>query len=428
MNTRVPAAEITFSKKGKAEPLTYIGEGNTCLVYRTENGDIVKEFCPLFEGERPVMKRRGANGKLLPLATLSEREKNMLEKRRRDFESSEETVLAVGAKYQEQNANMFIIPELLESSLGRCFRCRYAGGFTLHSRLHELKNAPAEKRVAEVFYFAYRLLCDLCVYHAEGYLNLDIKPENLYAVSGDSGQIVAVRNLDFGSAIRISDFLNLVDERKDAYRGQESFFAKHLAAEHLTTTSFYYDTQRVLEAVEACIHEKGEKRLALMKRLDLAAVLKMTIVSLLSEVPISVGDTLEFEYLDDWLECAFFAGSVTGGKGIFTDYRIFYLFYEIYGLVFYGTEPVTTEAVRERYWEILLMLDKNPDMIAEKTEKQKKILLDTKIYARKTRILEENGLLSVQDIFAFCKKEGLCVPCAPSELYYYLLTGTAYDK
>ena len=162
-----------------------------------------------------VSRKNGCNDRFTSIECLTPFDLGIVEERRVAFDSEITIIDELNCRYRDEEDNMFLIPkDMPETSLGRCHWCNYVGGRTLETVFAESKknNSEFQQHFLNVLPFIISLYDEIAFYHGNrtenasecGILNLDVKPENLFAIKSQ-GDYIGIRNLDFGSARRIDD-------------------------------------------------------------------------------------------------------------------------------------------------------------------------------------------------------------------------------
>lgn len=415
---------------GKEEKLTLIGRGATSLVY--ENIDktmIYKEFYPLLDGYIPAL-RRSESGKLVELVSVMDHSlyKLAYDKCRRGFINASTVANKVREIYKGKNADMHIVPEDCKAANGDLWqKCLAAPGEVLSAYIAK-RIAVDEKKFkdyfADVLIFVCLLTRDVQKCHKAGYINMDIKPHNMYVLYDDPDRVSAVRSLDFGSALDINELIMQIDESKKT-ENADSAVANIINQFFSTTEQFYYE-RALLRAIKKCTETKNYAiRKSALIRLDAIAVLKILMYSLAGcideDVYIYLGD--ENIHLKRMLSDIFARHNVTGSKNLFEEYNCYFHLYELITYVFTNkdAENMMTE-VENRLLDILCMLGKRPGADAL-TPRQDKAIALNEIFAAASGELTQRKLKTVGDICDFADNAGLWVPASPAELNYYITAG-----
>lgn len=432
LTIREPIKSIAI--KGKEEELTLIGQGATCLVYKNIEGTIFKEFFPLINGYIPAM-RRTESGELILLEGVEKNPavKAAYEKSLQGFGDSIRIANKIRETYKDTNADMRIFPERCEAAHGLWQEYRATAGDVFCDYLKNKRETYANK-YKEYFSAVLNAICllthDVMTYHKAGYINLDIKPQNMYVLYNDAGSISAVRNLDFGSALDIDGLMISIDEEKRRVANTD-LVVSSINNKYFSTTEHYYYEKSLRNAIKTCI-ESGdyeEKKNALI-RLDAIAVVKVLIYALSGdldhEVHISFGD--ENLHLKNKLFEIFAQNKVTTKNNLFEEYNCYFHLYDLITYVFTNKNQETMlEEIEKRLLDILCILGKRPGAEGL-TPRQKHALAMHKIFAARQSELANRKLKTVADIYEYAKKGGLWLPPTCGELNYFLEVGVCRES
>ena len=448
---REPATKIRFNSTGRVERLTYIGEGASCLVYETERRDIIKEFCPVING-RPTMSRKGGpDDRFTYIESLTPFDRAIVEERRVAFDSEIGLIEELNSRYRNDEDNMFLIPQdIPDTSLGRCHWCAYVGGRTLESVFDELKRSQPDikDRLMSVLPFIISLYNEIAFYHADnvdggavGILNLDVKPENLFAIRSQ-GDYIGIRNLDFGSIRRIYDRYDggsvseygLISSIRRFAKENESvekgLLVDQIAEKFFACSPGFYDSDRITKTVVRCIDTSTpiEDVASDLRLLDILAAWKTLLYALSDpEEWFYDGDKLrietEAEMVDRIFARTFENANLSAGGSLFESYIIYCELYEIMARSFKGKRifRLTASEIAERLRNILCILKG----VAEnkKTEQQRDIEVMDRIFITKDGLLASHGLRTVGDIVKFCSVNELKKCERPGALCWFLTFG-----
>lgn len=247
--------KITCDKK--QIDLEYLGEGNTVICYRDKvTGDVYKEFFPKrFSCSGSLI--RGENQVVQIAENVDKAERENIEKAKEEFLKMEEIPAKIRESYKKDNATMVVSQKLVQTDLGELYFCPFVGGKLLKDYIEkELRGLGFIEKLKKVLSVQIKLLNDLNIYHKNGYVNFDIKEENLWCVNVDKDDHLAIRNLDFGSCLNLKDLSKI----------QKDYSS-------ITLTETYYDTVSVRRLI-------GEKQKENIKKLDLLACFRLGLVAL----------------------------------------------------------------------------------------------------------------------------------------------------
>lgn len=426
---REPAKSVVVD--GKEESLTLIGSGATCLVYETENGTILKEFFPLINGHIPAMARVVTESDSNPVLINIVKDNKVLneayQKSRAGFEGSVQTAKEIYAYYRNEHAGMCIVPEACRTLSGIWQRCPYTGGYMLYEYIASKREKCRSfgDFFAAVLHVIYLLSNDLLMYHECGFVNLDIKPQNLYAICADRDSVSAVRNLDFGSARKINSLIADIEASPEVFRSGGDLLVKNVSNAYFSTTEQYYDSNTVNDVIGICLESDDAelKRRSLM-RLDAIALLKLMIYALSDSLDFQVDICMcnEEMHLKSELYRVFDENTVLGSRNLYEEYDCYYRLYELIGYVF-RSERVDVKEIRERIHTALCTIGRNPTPAETLTEKQSHAVAAHKMFSSKRSVLSEKKLHSVADIYRYARGAGLICPPSCGELYYHAVMG-----
>ncbi len=399
---RIPAEKLLRIENGvKHEyPLTYIGSGTSAMVYRmTEaNGSdvIVKEFYPLIrrrtdaENPTPVLPSERRTPELLAYAAknhlalcfadeLEGRDRAAYEARMAAFLAVDEAVITIYREHMQADSNMLVVPKPDTSeNMGEILVCGELKGTTLRA-LVELKPTRDEtlgKRhfLYDVLTLTYRLLFDVSMWHESGYLNMDIKPENLFCVSID-GEPGPIRALDFGSSKAVENVKKFIRDYLEKNRDPDYFDEREAIQEidriSFSTSRLYYSPQVRADAIRGYLWalewEKDNFGWAFF-RMDLLAVIKTCLFCLnqwndnLDGLEKMTDDKIVEELLR-----RFFRTSVT--DTLLGDYYLYWLLREL-GLTVMNLNPPSDVAprqmaryLRDKVGDMLCLLSEDKDLL-----------------------------------------------------------------
>lgn len=425
------ASEIEIARTGQTKTLTYIGSGTTCNVYKTSSKDIVKEFAPMING-RPAMIRRGRA--LTAGEDLTPFELNILNERRAAFDSEILLIDELDSRYRDADDNMFLVPtDMPDTSIGRCHWCNYIGGKTLQTIFEESKAeaeaASFQHHFLNILPLIISLFDEIAFYHGDfssnenpgGILNLDIKPENLFAIRSQ-GEYIGIRNLDFGSLKRIHDkvgsdgvrtsgLISLVREYAEAHRGlNQEILIDQIAAKYFISSPWFYDRDRIDEAIKTCLSsDKLEHIVSDLKLLDIQAAWKTFLFAFVDPADLSVengwksGDDLFVNAFSDIFE----NHRLGNHDSLFESYNIYCQLHELMARSFLGKRRfrLTASEISEGLRNILCILNGIPDN--KKSDKAWHAEAMNRVFCQKDELLSLQGLRSIKDILRFCHTHGL---------------------
>ena len=419
----------------KEEKLNLIGQGSTCLVYINENQTaIYKEFFPLLHNYIPAF-RRSESGDLIKLSGI---EKNIVlsevyEKSYNRFWNSIVVANEIYETYKAKNADMRIYP--LECDIQGDWQKFNANKGDVYYNYLLKKRAEYVEKCREFFAAVLNSVClmtrDVGMYHnARGkamYINLDIKPQNMFVLYNDANKISAVRNLDFGSALNIPQLLVSINMEYEKNPGDADTVASNIIKTFFSTTEQFYHEGTLRRTIKKCIESNDDtEKLSELIRLDAIAVLKILIYSLSgdldNDVVIELGD--ENLHLKGKLREIFASHNVTGSKNLFEEYNCYFHLYDLITYVFTNNDAENMMVEFEnRLQDILCMLGKRPGTDAL-TQRQIMAIAQNEIFAAAGGELTQRKLKTVDDICDFADEAGLWVPASPAELNYYFTVGT----
>lgn len=452
LNTdRELATEIKIISTGQVERLTYIGSGETCLVYQTDSKDIIKEFAPLIDGKPTMSRKNGTNDEFSPIESLSSEDLMIVKERRAAFDSETSIIEELNGRYKDENDNMFLVPEdMPETSLGKCQRCNYVGGVTLETVFAESKKNSEDfkQHFSTVLPFIISLYDEIAFYHDSGILNLDVKQENLFAIKSQ-GKYISIRNLDFGSARRIHDKVDADDRKelglislireyaKEQKNEERSVLIDRIGSKFFASYYGFYDKRRIKNIINCCIDQSAttEEIASDLKLLDILAAWKTLLVAL-SDSTVLFADKkqLETEREKDLVRKAFgdvFENNpITSNNSLFESYNIYSQLYEIMACSLSGKRRfrLTASEISVRLKNILCILNGVPEN--EKTAEQRDFEAMNYIFCQKDELLLSHGLKTVKDIISFCKankENGLKTPEKMGDLHWFLLFGEKHS-
>ena len=429
-NIREPIKSIIMD--GREEHLTHIGQGSTCLVYKNEDGFIFKEFFPLINGYIPAM-RRTESGELQVLESVDSNPiiSAAYQKSQRGFEDSIRVANIIRETYKNKNADMRIFPEPCNAEHGQWQKYHATAGDVFCEYLEKKRRCAFKEQFAAILNSVCLLTHDVATYHKAGFINLDIKPQNLYVLYNDAQSISAVRNLDFGSALKIKDLLaGIEDEKRKKSAGTDIIVSRINNTFFSTTEQFYYE-KSLRNTIKLCVEtEDYEKKKNELIRLDAIAVIKILIYALSNdlddEVRVSLGD--ENLHLKNKLLRIFTSNRVTAGRRLFEEYNCYFHLYDLISYVFVNSDgEAMMKEIENRLMDILCIIGRKPGA-EDYTPRQKEKMDMNKIFAASSYLLEENNLKSVADIYRFAGQEGLYIPPSCGELNYYLVVGEDRER
>lgn len=469
--SREPAECILID--GKPEKIQYLASGASCLVYTRADGSIIKEFFPVFSGYKPVLAREKravpVREPSLESCPSSEREvlidylvelpildkdrtlRDAYERCKMRFSKNVEIAQEVERAYRKQHGNMSVTQNALSVGDGIWQTCPYSGGQVLDEYLKVCRSQSDRKRFFRiVLSVIHKLINDTMIYHKSGYINLDIKHHNLYVVTGDVANadegdiprhsVASVRNLDFGSAMKISEIISYVSERAHEL-GYHA--VREIRKEYFSTTERFYRESTIDEVIRLCVDPdatNAQKEIEL-KRLDAIAILKLMLYALSDRL----GDefSVTFDPLQDFLrentfmddtnilleimEDYMMAGTLFSSSNAFEDYDVYC---RLYAMIYYVTldKDFTLEVFSRQVEELLCILGECPYPQYEIPAPIREELQLHREWARVGKeLLAENGIGSFEDIMKYCIKRSLLMPASPGEVFYSLLTGHAYE-
>lgn len=207
--------------------LVLLGEGCTSVCYCAKDGSsgsakkIIKEFFPLSVNDDGIDPRfyftreLGRNKHLVYLR--GDRDKKAILEKYKRFLSTYEVCEELEKNYYSHDATMSVKYELYDSSLNLCYVCNLSGGNTLKEYFNYFNRDLSERistfdgfevQLKQCLKILNRAAMDLLFTQNAGYINADIKPDNLWALKIDPDKgVQAVRNIDFGSFVKVDDIL-----------------------------------------------------------------------------------------------------------------------------------------------------------------------------------------------------------------------------
>lgn len=283
-------------KSGIVYDLHFVGEGATSVCYKAINDrgtKIIKEFFPITYNHYPISYFTRDEGPMVELklpVTETTPTAHLVEKYKR-FLSAAEACNAVAEQYRRRNATVGVTFSLCDTSLNLCYVCEFQGGETLENYWKNKEVASFASfddfcsELSDCANIMYRAVLDVKMSHEAGYINGDIKPDNLWVLNMDDapGQRF-VRNLDFGSFIKISDMEDalksaLADGAYDVNAPEE------LAERYFESSINYYPPLDVQVAIIGALNEEDEnKRVAHLLNTDWFALFRCMLKRMLGEV------------------------------------------------------------------------------------------------------------------------------------------------
>ena len=472
---REPAERILIN--GKPEAIKFLASGACCLVYTRADGSIIKEFFPVLSGHTPVLAREKravpmweydhASGKAvlreilvdtlteLPILDSNKMLRDAYERCKERFQENVVIAHAVEEEYRRRHGNMSVTQEELSVDEGLWQSCPYSGGQVLDEYLCVCRDRSDRKRFFRiVLNVIYKLINDTMIYHRLGYINLDIKHHNLYAVTGDVAitdeddlarySVASVRNLDFGSARRISDLISDIRAKAGGTGFFSEFLVREISSEYFSTTERFYRENAIKEVIRLCLNPRtpDAKKETELKRLDAIAILKLMIYALNDELDDDLGVSMEpaqsfrageaciddMNFLLERMEDYMMGGTLFDSGDPFEDYDVYC---RLYDLIYYVTSSDTDpdlSGFRDRIEQLLCIVGENPFPQYDLPPDIREELQLHREWARVgAELLAENGLCTFEDIMKYCMKRSLLMPASPGEVYYSLLTGQAYE-
>ncbi len=428
------ATSIIMTEGGQPIQLTLIGSGNTCLVYRTEHNDIIKEFSPVIGGRATMSRKQSANGPLSIIESLSALDRSIVKDRFESFSEEYSLVKELYSGFQERNDNMFLIPEQKrDTSLGLCHWCRYTGGNTLSAVFDEYRaqSKTFQDYVELVLPLVITLFDELNFYHSRDILNLDVKPDNLYAIKFN-GKYIGIRNLDFGSARRASDLIEQIrDFAEQNSHLPQSLLILQISSKFFASSMPYYDENRIDSVILQCIEGRvGDSEIIRqLKLLDILAAWKVLLYALSGEIPVRSSMVCESDavYAQFMSLCRTYR--LSESPFVFENYNVFFTLYMIMGRSFKGRLQYKLSAaeIRDSLSDVLCILQG----IDENSRTERQILADlgNRALIRNEDLLKRRGLGSVAEILDFWKqKTGASHPPSPQDLLWYLRFGRVHAE
>ena len=449
------ATEIKYNDSGRVERLSYIGAGTTCLVYKTDSDDIIKEFAPLINGKPTMSRKNGANDKFTPIAGLTPFDLRIVEERRAAFDSEISIIDELNCRYKNKRGNMFLIPEEKpDTSLGKCHRCHYLGGQTLETVFAESKknNKEFQKHFLTILPLVISLYKEISFYHRDrtddastgGILNLDVKPENLFTITFDTqDDYIGVRNLDFGSAKRIDDkyegdslvepgLISLIRNYASENKNMNlALLIDQIGSKFFASSPGFYDKERIGETIQRCIdmNKSTADIVSDFKLLDILAAWKTFLFALSDSTDLFMDtDNSQTETETEMVYRVFtevFENNplTSRNNSLFESYNIYSQLYEIMARSFKGQRRfrLTASEIADRLENILCVLEGIPDN--EKTEAQRDFEAMNRIFSQKDELLVSHGLKTIKDIHVFCSANGLKWPAKMGDLHWFLMFG-----
>ena len=454
------ASEITITETNRTEKLTYIGSGMNCIAYHTGSENIIKEFAPLIKIDNEyvnVMERKnGPNSELVPMDDLSSFYLDLIAERRMAFDSEIAIIEELNRRYHSDRDNMFLIPQDVDTTLGRCQWCNYVGGQTLETVFAESRKKSAgnfQQHFLNVLPFIISLYDEIALYHGEcdeshyGILNLDVKPENLFAIKSQ-GDYIGIRNLDFGSARIIEDEKKGEDVVRPGLITQiREFASKHnysmltlsderidqIATKFFISSPGFYDRDRVSAIIRKCLDsgKSNESIISDLKTLDILAAWK-TFLFALSEsgdafVTGNISNIDEKNSLYREFSDIFEENRLTKHHSLFESYNIYTYLYEIMARTLDGgvRYRLSASEIANRLRNVFCIFSGVPDN--KKTAEQQRFEDMNRIYSRKDGLLKSHGIENIKDILEFCKANGLHEHELPGDLHWFLICGKKHS-
>ena len=473
--SREPAERILIN--GKPEAIKFLASGACCLVYTRADGSIIKEFFPVLSGHTPVLAREKkpipaweydhALGKYvlrdilidtlteLPILDSNKMLRDAYERCKERFRENVVIAQAIEEEYRRRHGNMSVTQGELSVDEGLWQSCPYSGGQVLGEYLRVCHDLSDRKRFFRVVLnVIYKLINDTMIYHRLGYINLDIKHHNLYAVTGDVAiadegdltrySVASVRNLDFGSATRIAELISEIGTKAGGTGYFSEFLVREISSEYFSTTERFYRETTIKDVIRLCLNPgvSNEKKEAELKRLDAIAILKLMFYALNNELDDDLGVSLmpaqslragdacadDMNFLLERMEDYMMGGTLFDSGNPFEDYDVYC---RLYDLIYYITSSDTSpdlSGFSHRIEELLCIMGENPYPQCEIPATIREELQLHREWARVGgELLAENGLCSFEDIMKYCMKRSILMPASPGEVYYSLLTGHVYE-
>lgn len=446
------ATKIKFLDSNRVENLTYIGSGTTCIVYKTDSNDVIKEFYPLINNKPIVSRKNGSNDYLTPLKELTPFDLKLYEERRKTFDSEISIIDELKCKYIGKNNNMFLIPqEITKTSLGKCHKCSYVGGDTLQTIFEKSysqfkdsceKSEAFKKHFLNVLPLIISLYNEIAFYHENGILNLDVKPENLFVINFD-GDDIGVRNLDFGSAKRIEDktkeepgLLSSIQNHINKNPNLDiDLLSDQIESKFFASSPAFYDTERIKSLIKKYIDSSASRESIVsdLKQLDILAAWKTFLFAFSNSKdffsPLYAGE-VETYMLKRIFANIFEGNHLTANNSLFESYYIYSELNDIMAQICAGRREhrLTASQVAERLKNILCLLNGIPEN--KKTDSQRKFEAMDLAYCQEDKLLASNNLNSINDILNFCRKhkiDGLKTPESVKNLHYFLTFGAKHE-
>jgi len=437
------ATEIKYNRNGieYKESLTYIGSGSSCIAYKTESKNVIKEFHPLVD-EAPVMERK--DGRLVLKSDITD--SDIINERQELFYSETAIVEELYSKYKDENDNMFLIPrKTVDTSLGECQWCEYLGGQTLEEIINDLRtqNISFKNRFyKKVLPLIISLYDEIAFYHSKGdngILNLDIKPSNLFVINSQNSYI-GVRNLDFGSAKRLDDKIENGKKKQGLINAIKSYALKNSGDKSLTkkirerffaSSPGFYDRDRIKQIIDHCLQDGTSEAdiISELKQLDILAAWKTFLYAMGDSCELFSNITSQYKIENESdAVCRIFAeifqNNILSANGsLFESYNIYVKLYEIMVRSFRGQKRFKLSAaeIAEGLRAILytfIDIDEN-----KKTEKIKNFKANNLVFSQKDELLKSHNLKSIKDILEFNDANGLKNCEEAKSLHWFLLLG-----
>lgn len=249
--------------------LEFLAEGSTCCCYKITEGPyegyLLKEFCPCGANRKSENK---------PIELKGEK----LNEKYNDFLNMKDFAVTLGTQYREGRGNLFEIPRLFETSLGKCYLYEDFNGCVVSSV--EPREGMTEQLIQSLKITLYTLN-DLMNVHESGCAHLDIKPGNIFCIYMDSKTDFRCRSIDLGSCVRFPD-------------GDEW---EKLSESDFVSTQGAYETYDITGVISFCgggntdddeEDPTDEEKKNVLKWLDLKACAKMMVELILRDPDVRI--------------------------------------------------------------------------------------------------------------------------------------------